>query len=284
MGLSNKEARRLPRSFVMNMAGGLTNRPRWQEATQKVSSGYAGPIIYAAGDSWFCYPRQLLERHFPNAPSDLIEQLGARYAIFSEAEPANLATRIRSFSHVEGMLIDKLAETRADILLLSAGGNDLFGDGRLREILAGGNRDVSDYTRTEAFNKAFLGAAHAIHQMVDQIVRRYPRIHVLIHGYYYAVPNGNGPWLQEPMDQLGIPRQKQIRILKGITDEFNNKLRFISRKINAKFDRTSVHHIELRKVTKHSVKWYDELHPTTAGYAALTKPFIDRIDSLHPPR
>lgn len=279
-----KDMRQLISAALMEVAAASTNPSRMRAARDKVRNGYAGPVILAEGDSWFCYPKRVGPHQIDDAPSDLIEQLAERYAVFTEAKPGDVAITMRGFINEENGLIAEIGRLNADILLLSAGGNDLLGNGRLKRFLEAGDREIPDYTRTVPYSNTFWAAVDAIEVMIRQSLRQHPQLQVVIHGYDYAIPTGTGPWLQEPMDALGIPRVKHSDIARRITDQFNRALSELTDAINTDLRTERVHYVDLRNTISDPNHWRDELHPTTDGFAALAARIAQKIDAIHTPR
>ncbi len=281
MSIWFKDLRQLLGAALMEVAAASTNPARLRAARKKIRDGYTGPIILAEGDSWFCYPKQVGPHRISDAPTDLIAQLAERYAVFTEAKPGDVAITMRGFINDENSLLTELGRVNADILLLSAGGNDLLGNGKLKQFLEAGDRDIADYTRTIPYSDTFWAAVDAIEVMIRQSLRRYPALKAVIHGYDYAIPTGEGPWLQAPMDALGIPRAKHADISRRITDQFNRALNELADAINTDIGAERVHYVDLRNTISNPSHWRDELHPTTEGFAALAARLADRIDAIH---
>jgi metacaspase-1 len=279
-----KDIGQLLSAAMMEVAAASANPARNTAARNKVSGAYDGPVIYAEGDSWFCYPKSVGPHQIEDAPSDLIEQLGERYAVFTEAKPGDVAITMRGFIHDKPGLISEIGRLKADILLLSAGGNDLLGNGRLERFLEAGSRKLTEYTASVAYSNAFWAAVDAIEVMIRESLRRHPKLQVVTHGYDYAIPSGVGPWLQKPMDALGIPRGKHAPIAKRIADQFNTALIKLAAAINADIGKRRVHHVDLRGTLSKESHWRDELHSTTAGNKLLAAKIAAKIDEIDPPK
>jgi len=276
MSVFDKNLNRLLGSLALDAGAGITNPDRNRAATRLAGNGYAGPVIVAEGDSWFCYPTIVRK-----APLDIISQLGKRYVIYTEAKPGDLAQTMRSFMRSEGGLLAKLEHRRPQILMLSAGGNDLFGDGRLDEHLPSGDRTITDYLKGAAYSDTFWRVVDSIDDMARSAIRQHPALKVVVHGYDVTIPTGKGPWLQRPMNRLGIPANKQDKIVKRIVDQFNTAIGQLARKINTDLGRQAIHYIDLRG-TLRSCHWSDELHPRSDGFGLICNRFADEIRRMHP--
>lgn len=276
MSVFDKGLNRLLGALALEAGAAVTNPERNSAATRLSRNGYAGPVIVAEGDSWFCYPTIVRD-----APLDIINQLGKRYVIYTEAKPGDLARTMRSFMRSEGGLLAKLEYRRPQILMLSAGGNDLFGDGRLDEHLPSGNRTITDYLKGAAYSDTFWSVIDSLDDMARSAIRQHPALKVILHGYDVTIPTGKGPWLQAPMNRLGIPADKQDKIVKRIVDQFNIAVGQLARKINADLGRKAVHYVDLRGTLRRT-HWGDELHPKSDGFGLICNRFAREIGSMHP--
>jgi len=276
MAVFDKRFRRILGAAGLEVAAGITNPRRNIAASRLRGNGYAGPTIVAEGDSWFCYPTIVR-----NAPQDIIMQLGRRYAVYTEAKPGDLAQSMREIMRTEAGLLAKLEHRRPDILMLSAGGNDLFGKGRLDEHLLPGDRTISDYLKTAAYAHTFWTVIDSIEDIVRTTIGQHPNLKVILHGYDIAIPTGEGPWLRAPMIRLGIPEANWPKITKRIADQFNIAMGQLTRRLNMDFGREAVHFVDLRG-TLRRCHWRDELHPKTSGFELISERFARTIDTIHP--
>lgn len=96
------------------------------------------PIIVAEGDSWFQFPGRWFVRLFGlrwvhiDAVKDILDQLiaGKRYCVHSLAAGGDwLIKMLRANDYVE-----PLSRIEPDVFLISGGGNDLLGDGRVANM------------------------------------------------------------------------------------------------------------------------------------------------------
>jgi hypothetical protein len=149
-------------AFELVTAGEMSRRR--VQFVQKISSGYRGPVIVAEGDSWFCYPRDSV--WVPDdAPVDVVAQLSNEFAVSGVAKPGDTAQNMADFFHP--FVTQDLQTWNAHILLLSAGGNDLLGEGRLASYLRDGNRPVSQYLKP-----AFFALVEDVLTRLERMVRR----------------------------------------------------------------------------------------------------------------
>ena len=264
-------------AFELVTAGEMTRRRA--KFVQKISSGYQGPIIIAEGDSWFCYPRDSI--WVPDtAPEDIVAQLSDEFAVSGLAKPGDTAQNMADF--FEPFVTQDIQTWNANVLLLSAGGNDLLGEGKLASYLRDGDRPVSQYLKP-----AFFGLVEDVLMRLERMVRAARRakldVKIVLHGYDVARPSGRGPWLKAPMDQLGIPASKHQAIIKRVVDSFYSRLQAVAGELDSDLSNSSgeIAVLDLRGTVR-PTQWYDELHPNTAGFRRIRNRFRDRILALHP--
>ncbi len=266
-----------PFLFEVVTAGEMARRRA--KFIQTMSSGYQGPVIIAEGDSWFCYPRD--SALVPdNAPVDVIAQLSDEFAVNGVAKPGDTAQTMADFFHPS--VTQDLQFWGAHLLLLSAGGNDLLGEGKLATFLRDGDRALSQYLKPEFFGLV-EGVLGRLERMVRAAREAKPDVKVVLHGYDYARPSGKGPWLKAPMVKLKIPAAKHRDIIKRIVDSFYSRLTAVADELDQELagGAGEIVVLDLRSTVGAS-QWYDELHPSTDGFKQVRKRFRKRILELHP--
>lgn len=244
-----------------------------------MSAGPTGPVIVAEGDSWFCYPRDSV--FVPDdAPLDVIAQLSDEFAVNGVAKPGDTAQTMADF--FEPFVTQDIQTWNADVLLLSAGGNDLLGEGKLASFLRNGDRPLSQYLKPEFFGLV-EGVLGRLERMIRAARRAKSDLKVILHGYDYARPSGNGPWLRAPMAKLAIPAAKHQDIVKRIVDSFYSRLAAVADELDQELSGGSGEIVVLDlRGSVGAGQWYDELHPSSQGFAKVRKRFRKRILELHP--
>lgn len=246
---------------ALNLANFWARMRRARRFNEKMSSGYVGPVIVSEGDSWFQYPMRLW---------DTIDKLGERYAIKSLGAAGDLLENMAN----KAEYMKALRETGASILLLSGGGNDLVANGGLADYLEEYDPALlpGDYLKPE-FQTLLDNAFAQYERMFRQVRGAFPQVHILCHGYDYPLPS-SGKWLGKPMEVRNInSRILQKDIAGEMMDRFNRGLRRLVRQM------PHVTYIDCRRVVGGG-RWYDELHPTDEGYAAVAALFEQEIDRL----
>ncbi len=243
----------------------LARQERRRIYDERIRSGGAFVRVVSEGDSWFQYPVLL---------TDIIDVVIAapRFAVRSLGGAGHRL--IDMVQH--GEVFEAARREAPDVVLISGGGNDLLGGGRLARYLhpfdAGRTPDAYPNDRFEAQLRRL---AATFEQLFLRLARERPGVHILCHGYDHAVPRGDGKWLGRPMASLGIVQPDLQRdIVRVIVDRLNDVLIDLSRRHAG-----VVNHVDCRRVVAEG-EWRDELHPEDAGYAKLAARFIERIDDL----
>ena len=270
----------------MQFLAGDANGDRNRAYRRKLQQGYNGPRILAEGDSWFCYPQpdELIIPVISRAPLDLVRHLGREFAIFTEAVPGDTAWGMRqTVADANGLsgLIDYL---QPDLLLFSAGGNDLLGGGKLaRTLLKGPRPNVADYFGAR-FRDSLDAILHHYEVVLTTALARKPDLKAVLHTYSYArvLGPGRGPWLHGPMETLRIPRAQRDGVVREMIDRFHARRVSLAHKINqASAIGTRVFVADTREVVGPD-QWFDEIHPTSEGFAEVARVVRQEILAAYP--
>lgn len=249
-------------ALILNGANWLERNGRQARFYRLLSQGnYKGPIIVEEGDSWFQYPMILW---------DVIDVLMEKYAILSLSAGGDTLERMVNKSEYRKALTD----TRASILLLSGGGNDLVAEGNLAAHLRPFDPALgaNDYL-LDSFDQLIARAMTYYDSICRDVAARFPGVQIICHGYDYPVPN-KGRWLGRPMAKRGITDTGlQAAIATIMTDRFNKQMGLLARR------HRHVHYLDLRGVVGSS-GWKDELHPENQGYRKVAERFAAQIEKL----
>lgn len=261
-------------------------------------------VLILEGDSWFSLP-------YHSDISEGLEELG--YAVMSGANPGDTLENM-AFG---GQLSDMVAQFRRlfeydkmpKAILLSVGGNDIVGPNlefllnHSRSTAFGQNGagrwqdDILD-SSLKRIQSHLIDYIVAISQMCDtlysnefeQVGADCGRIPIVIHGYDYPIPSGEGykflwffnvkgPWLrpsfQKKMhddDDTWNPRA----ILKRFIDRHNENLKSTVDALNDGDLANPVCYLNLRGNVQ---SWSDELHPDEAEMGEIATKFCIAIES-----
>lgn len=245
--------------ILMRIFNRASRRRREGIYRKKIAAGWDGLRIVSEGDSWFQYPLML---------EDVIDQLFDRYAILSMGAAGDWISNIV----VEQEYLRTLESENPDVFLISGGGNDLVGGGRLAEMLhpfESGRLPV-DYPN-RSFNDLIDEIRGIYTSIFSNVTSLHPTLKVVCHGYDHAIPN-NGKWLGKPMRRIGINDSLlQKEIMAVVMDRFNDMLE------NVASNFLRVDYVDARGAVGDG-GWHDELHPENDGFAVVAARFVEVIE------
>lgn len=248
-----------PRSFALKAYG----------ASDAVAAAELGATILAEGDSWFDLPPFIY-------PRTLIDFLGRTHRVVTLAKFGDTLERMIAKKE----FVEPLRTGAFKHFLFSGGGNDIVGGGHLEVFLRQfdiGHTDPSDaaWYVNDQFVVA-LDRVIGLYKELARIVRREsPSTKLLVHGYDYAIPQRDGPWLGKGMEFRGLHpahRPELCRaIVKVMIDAFNARLALFAQQSGG-----DVIHVNLRSITG-SREWYDELHAREVATERFAQAFEGAI-------
>lgn len=250
----------LESALLLSSLNGIARRRRQERYRRAVAAG--NPLrLVSEGDSWFQYPLLL---------DDVIDHLFQQHAIFSLDAAGDLVADMVEQSRE---LVAAIAAEDPAVILLSGGGNDLLGEGRLASALRPFDPALApeEYLGPafEANLRAILGSWEELLATVRGIA---PGTPILCHSYDHAIP-AKGRWLGKPMRRLGITDPAlQRALIRLMVDRFHAELTALAARM------TGVEVIDCRGAVRG--RWHDELHPTNAGYRDVAARFAARIAAL----
>lgn len=227
--------------------------------------------IVAEGDSWFRLPF-----FYPDTCIDVLQ--GRGYPI-------------DNLGHWGDTLVEMLSDGQFwpyidagyDLLLFSGGGNDVLGNGGLAGFLNlydphhNKPSDAPYYVRQEFYDNLNLVASNLETGLIMPMKNRQAGKTIIMHGYDYAIPVPNGPWLGGPMMYQGLhPVDHKLlcrAIIRLMIDAFNLKLKALAAKYAGVFI-----HLDLRGTVKDN-EWVDELHGKDAAARKIATKFAAVIDA-----
>lgn len=233
----------------------LNGVSRWRRQTRyrQKMNGWSGLRAVAEGDSWFQFPFLL---------DDVVDQLFDRWAIYCCSAAGDLLSDMARQDELGAAVIAE----KPDVVILSGGGNDLLGDGRLARFLrphAEGLAPV-DYILPE-FDSLLTSIIGIYRDLITKVLKPPGQRRVICHSYDYPVPNG-GPWLGRPMQKLGIADPKTQRaIVRILIDRFHDALSHMAAGFGG-----SVTVADCRG-TVSAAEWHDELHPNSAAFNRVAR-------------
>ena len=236
--------------LAIDVANALSRAERRVVYRLKTLFGFNGLRLVEEGDSWTQYPIRL---------EDIVDQLdeNSDVAIYSVGAAGDLVTDMASKKEY----LKALRKTGADGMILSGGGNDLFGDFErmLLPFSAGGTPE--QLIKEPVFQPVFTSVMDSYQTILTDVALNHPGVIVFGHGYDLPYPTEDGNWIGPALLAKGIPLDLGRDIVRVIMDRFNEALLDLA-SANPNFVMTDLR----TKVDRGPNSWFDELHPKNAGY------------------
>lgn len=248
-------------ALALNSANSVARWLRRSQYDARIGGGYDGPRIASEGDSWFQYPLRLF---------DVIDYVARDYAVFDTSAAGDLLENMAR----KREYIAALQRSEAEVLLLSAGGNDVCAGGNLARHLERFDPALkpADYLR-RSYRAVMDNAIASYERICRDVNRHFPGVTIVVHGYDYVIPN-EGRWLGKPMARQGITDPAlQRAIADEMIDQFNRELRRMAQ------DMGHVAYVDCRNCVKDG-EWFDELHPTDRGFARVASLVLARVKEI----
>jgi hypothetical protein len=262
---------------LLRDAGIILQIKRFPAARKRIARFRRKLPLIAEGDSWFKLP----DLH-PFVPRTLIDFLEAQLPTVNLAHWGDTLIDIIS----QGEFWPFLQSGSSDVFLFSAAGNDVLGGGKLSSLLNLFDPDhtqpkqASYYLKPEFYDN-LNNVISKYEALIIAVEMRAPHVIMLGHGYDYAIPRRDGPWLGGPMTSLGIDPVFHLELSKAIIrlmiDLFNNRLKALEKAHSINFK-----YVDLRGSIKRD-EWWDELHPLEVGAKKTAAKFSAAIRALPSP-
>ena len=254
------ESTALEGDVLVGALNGFSRRRRARAYRRRIDSGWDGLRLVSEGDSWFQYPLLL---------DDVIDHLSEHYAIHSLGAAGDLLEVMLREDEISAAI----ERERPHGLLLSGGGNDMVGGGRLASMVRRYDPDLSaeDYPKA-GFDRLLAELESHLAEFFERLRRTHPDLKVFVHGYDHAIPD-RGRWLGEPLEDRGIRnRRLQRAIVRELIDRYNERLAALAERFAGQ-----VVHVDCRGTVAGS-EWHDELHPTSRGFGVAADRFRECIE------
>ncbi len=231
-------------------------------------------VILTEGDSWFSYP---LNANL----ADYVEMMNDFSILTLEHNGDEARDILGPGSEQLRKLRYYLRNYPVDVLLVSAGGNDLVS----RELSRFLDKKVNGHTWQSAVKLARLTT------VLDDIVAAYSRLLdardalrpgcvIVAHSYCYFRPDGRkatgpfgllkaGPWMRPVLVAKGIDPDTEGRdVARHLIDELHARLASLAAV------RPGFHVVDMRAALPNdNAHWADEIHPSGTGFRKLAEDF-----------
>jgi len=248
-------------------------------------------VLIAEGDSWFDYPFH-----------DILEMLedDHGYDVESVAHKGDSAenmaygdNQLEEFTRRIEKMIRRNTIPKA--ILLSAGGNDIAGDGfamllnHVRSSSAGLNEQIVAGVIDQRIQEAYFAILSAVTTVCESLIGH--ALPILLHGYDYPVPDGRGflgglsflpgPWLEPGFREKGFDNLKQNT---GVVEVLINRFNAMVKRVSQAPGFEHVKFIDLRNTLttgpNYKDLWANEMHPTGKGFSLVTDRFVQALQKL----
>lgn len=260
----DNEADQLEGDIAIGFVTGLSRMLRNAEYFSAIRKNPEKLRIVEEGDSWHQYPVFL---------DDLIDHVAEHFPVFSLSAPGDTAEKMALGSEHVGAII----KHQPDVFMLSAGGNDLLGEGRFKNLLRNyrPGATAAELINTNAMNSALGAVLGHFQTIITSALAAKADLTVFLHGYANVHPQDGGKWMGQPLAQKGIPLSLGREITSIILDHFNARLHSLA---NGSHGR--VVYFDLRGlVGKSANSWHDELHPKSPGFGRAAAPIIEALET-----
>ena len=239
------------------------------------TEAFSGPqpdgSIVAEGDSWFRLPHIL----YPPTMADFLAQ---QYPLTNLAHWGDELSQM--YNGGKGQYLPLLKSKTIRFLLFSGGGNDVLGATfeQCLNVFDVGHTSPDDaaYYLTPFFYAKLREVQRYYELILDDVARFSPSTTLVVHGYDYAIPRGNGPLLGIHMQNRGLYPTFNKALCRAIVrlmiDLFNERLSYLSQ------HHPNFQHVDLRGTVKEN-QWFDgEIHPNATAAANLAKRVAKVLD------
>jgi hypothetical protein len=268
----NRAAVDLDGSEVLAREIGAGLRRQAQDFLKGEARGPRAPkpngTVIAEGDSWFnlpgfYWPPTLMDFMAEHRPINNI-------AMWGDTFESMLA---------DAQYLDLLASGKVTHLLWSGGGNDLVGETNSREFARyvrqrnSGDNDPANaieyilMDQLQAFMDRIRGYLTLLLWNIGSIS---PETILVVHGYDYPRPVGQGPWMGQALESKGFhpPQHAALcdAIMAIVIDKYNSMLEGLVTDF-----RPQLKYVNLRGIVQG--EWFDELHPKETAARRLAAEF-----------
>lgn len=253
------------------------------------------PSVISEGDSWFDYPPGIGS----GSPSNIIAHIERKtrgrlnhYRLSSSGdELAQIMARKQRHRLIE--LLAKYAKrgTPIDVLLFSAGGNDVVGDSDLERFLRDYQTGFSaqQCIHPLRFSNKIKQLEYGFRELIDIRNQYSPRTVIITHTYdvpfitgkgaKYLGKTWSGPWLSPAMKDRRIPKNLQRAVGRVLIEALQQNLLKLS-KLSVAKGRFLV--ADTVGTLAAEPEWLNEIHPRPAGFGKIAKAVYAEMRTVIP--
>jgi hypothetical protein len=253
--------------------------------------------IVTEGDSWFAYPRKNI-LFGPNA--NIIDHICSATSNSGKANVLRLASNGDEASNmISGSQKHELAEildengSNIDLLLFSAGGNDVVGKWDMERMLNTYQEGFSaqDCIRPDRLKRKLKRITLAYQELIELRNEYSPNTVIITHTYDRVKPAKDGasfvwglvktkPWIYPFLVAKGIPQDLHLDVADILLGSLGSELIALSeRPAGAGFKVVNTRGT-LRPGNK--ADWINEIHPTSNGFKRIARKIYAEMRTLQP--
>jgi lysophospholipase L1-like esterase len=258
--------------------------------------------VLAEGDSWF----NIVGNTGAFKPRNVLDTLTFKRqptALVNLARSGDTVTHISQALH-DGTLEEALNHRKWDLILLSAGGNDLIDalTNQGQYLIEGKYLSILQSHATPQNYQSFINQQD-LSKLRQHLVASYQRFHqykvktknkttpVLIHTYDYPTPNNAkarclvrlGPWLYKALKYQKIPETYWYQISDALFQSLRDTLLELPAIIDTSFNVLNTCDT-LKRAANHQSgntnDWLNEIHPNAAGLEKIGEKLSKKISAL----
>ena len=241
--------------------------------------------ILVEGDSWVAYPKEwLVFGPNSNLANHVFSPLVNKGLINTLCLASNSHTAKQIVSGKQAAYLTRIFKkhgAKLDLMLFSAGGNDVLGPQDLKHLVkdyqAGDN--ASDCIHRPNFNAKLADIISRYQRLLDMRDKYAPQMQIICHTYDYVEPSDQaaeflwgvevaGPWIKPTFDRKNIPTDVGAQVIKQMLVEFRDALVKLQHQTNNRF-----HVVDTQGTLEpgNPAHWLNEIHPTPAGFKKLAR-------------
>ncbi|MEH6503685.1 MAG: hypothetical protein V7682_07275 [Cycloclasticus sp.] len=254
--------------------------------------------IVAEGDSWFAYPRKWIAF---GADINIVHHVSDKIHGTNKANLLRLASNgDEAVDMTSGKQFKKLYRTLkrnkefVDILLFSAGGNDMVGKNDMLPLLNDYLPGMTflDCVNSVRFEQKLQSILLAYERLVNLCADIIPQAQIITHTYDIAVPWDQGaeffwgliktkPWVKPYLLRRGIPDSLHAPILEYMLTAFGNRLIALSQ-ASPNNQRLRVVQTQGTLTPGSESDWLNEIHPTEEGFKRISQKIYAEMKTVAP--
>ena len=252
--------------------------------------------ILVEGDSWFAYPKEwlifgpnsnVIDHIFtPLVNKGLVNTLCQA----SNGDTARAMLNGKQISALTKLLRDVGADL--DLMLLSAGGNDVVGPDDLAPLLRTFEAGFAaeDCIDEDRFSTKLANIIKSYRRLLDLRDRHAPQMHIICHTYDFVEPSDvaaeflwgvevTGPWISPTLDKKNIPHDLGEQVIRLMLIRFAQALAALELEIDNRFH---VVNTQGTLTPGNTSDWLNEIHPTPAGFKKIARKVYRRMRQEFP--